>query len=91
MAGNRIGRLIERTTCTGTYYTKDNSKQDFKLSVWGNYDVNQMTRKVRNILKTDRFLIDPDSLTYDEFWASMTLDKFVENADKQPHKPRKKD
>lgn len=91
MAGNRIGRLIEKTTCKGTYYTKDNRKQDFQVSVWGHHDVVRMTRKVRNILQTDRFLIDPESLKYDEFWASMPLEKFVENADKMPHKPRKKD
>lgn len=91
MAGNRIGRLIEQTTCKGTYYTKDNHKQDFQITVWGHYDVNRMTRKVRAILKTDRFLIDPESIEYAECWASMTIDKFYENADKQSHKPRKKD
>ena len=91
MTEKRIGRLIEQTTCKGTYYTKDNHKQDFEITVRGKHDVDRMTRKVRNILKTDRFLIDPDSIEHTEFWASMPTDKFVELADKLPHKPRKKD
>ena len=91
MASNRIGRLIQHTKCSGDFYDSQNRKQPFSVAVWGDYDVNQMTRKIRNILKTDRFLIDPDSIEHSEFWASMPIDKFVDNADKSPHKPRKKD
>lgn len=89
MAHNRIGRRIQKTTCKGDYYTRDNHKQSFSISVWGHYDVDQMTRKIRAILETDRFLIDPDSLEYSEFWCSMSIDDFIANGEHSPHRPRK--
>lgn len=89
MAHNRIGRLIQTTRCKGEYYDKNNQKWPFDIKVWGKYDVDSMTRKVKTVLKTDRFLINPDTIEHDEFWASMPIDKFVDNADRMPHKPRK--
>ena len=89
MARNRIGRSIATTTCKGEYYASNDQKSPFSVTVYGHYDVSQMTRKVKRILKTDRFLIDPESIEYSEFWCSMPVDKFVELGEHSSHKPEK--
>lgn len=85
MERTRIGRNVKTTKCKGTYYDKNNNKWPFDVTVYGQYDIDQLTRKVGRLLKTNRLLIDPESIEYDSFWASMPVDKFVEMADIVEH------
>lgn len=85
MANTRIGRNVETTKCKGEYYDANFKKWPFEVKVYGRYTITKLARKVRNILKTDNFMIDPDSVEYESFWASMPIEQFVELADKTEH------
>lgn len=87
MAENRIGRTIKKTTVEGEYFDKEFRKQHFCVTVYGEKTVKQMANYVSRVLKTDTFMIDPKTIRHEEFYASMSIDKFVELAE---HKPTNK-
>lgn len=85
MEKTRIGRNVQTTKCKGEYYDKNFKKWPFEITVYGNYTIELLARKVRRILETDNFIINPDSVEHSSFWASMPIEKFVELADKTNH------
>lgn len=89
MAENRIGRTIKKTTVEGEYFDKEFRKQHFCVTVYGEKTVKQMANYVSRVLKTDTFMIDPKTIRHEEFYASMSIDKFVELAEhKQTNKQK---
>lgn len=85
MSNSRIGRNVETTSCKGEYYDKNFKKWPFEIKVFGHYDLDHMVKKVRAVLETDHFIIEPDSIVHESFWASMPIESFVEQADKTYH------
>lgn len=76
---NRIGRNITTTHTRGYFFNTQNAKQGFYIRLWGDYDSERATKEVAKKLGTQRFIIE--ALEYDQFFCSMTLDKFVDNCD----------
>ena len=76
---NRIGRRLKITYCRGFFYNTANEKTGFNIRLWGDYDLERATKEVAAKLGTPRLLIE--EISYDEIYASMTIDKFYEMAD----------
>lgn len=79
MARNRIGRRIYRTYAHGTVVNSDNSLEDFDLELVGKLSIKTAQSRAQKILRTQRAVVT--SITYDSVFASMSLEKFLSEAD----------
>lgn len=80
---NRIGRNIRVTYCRGFFYNTAFEKTGFFIKLWGDYNLEKATQEVAKKLGTQRLLIE--DVEYTSFYASMPIDKFVENCDVTIH------
>lgn len=79
MARNRIGRQIYRTHVYGTKVNPDNSMEDFTLELVGKLSIETAQRRVQKMLGTNRLVVN--ECTYDSVFASMSIEKFLAEAD----------
>lgn len=80
MAQNRIGRRVTKSTYAVLYYDENNEKHTVNLDLYGVYSALTAQNKFRKQTGIKRLIVT-DLISTEEFYASMTLDDFVANAE----------
>ena len=81
MAENRIGRRFWKTHCLTDYVDKNNNiHENEEVEVDGRLTMQRAHGKVCRKLGTKNVIIK-DEVWYSSFFASMSNEKFIENAD----------
>lgn len=78
--GTRIGRTVVKTWCKCCIVTDNNKVIEETIVLMGRYgDCTRAQNAVRKLLNNQRVLVQ--EIWFEKFYASMPLEKFIENAD----------
>lgn len=80
MALNRIGRRVTKTVYDVLYYDENNERHSVQLELFGSYEPETAQKKLRKMTGFNRLIVT-DVISSEKFYASMTLEEFVKNAD----------
>lgn len=81
MARTSISRTIIKTICEVTYYDENNERYNETITVYGNYDIEHVTKPLSEIIGTNRLIVE--SIKHQSFYARMSMEAFAKLSDEK--------
>jgi hypothetical protein len=84
MARLSFGRTVIQTVCEVMYYNENNEKRNATVTVYGNYNMDNVIKPISEQLGTKRFVVE--TIKHKSFYGKITLDDFAKHCQKTNEK-----